>query len=90
MDPWTEPLFGQGQSGYDFKAKGIKSDISNRPINGVQGGVIMDKLGNETAKYVWHFIFEGFISVFFTLELFWDSRRGNYCKLLGFFLFLLN
>lgn len=30
--------------------------LNNIPINGVEGGVIMEKLGNETAKYVHHIL----------------------------------
>jgi len=43
MDPWTGELFGEG---------GVEKDVQspNPPISGVSGGVIMSKLGNETAK----------------------------------------
>jgi len=46
LDPWTGQLFGEG---------GVEGSLHpkldpNVPIGGVQGGVIMSKLGNETAK----------------------------------------
>jgi hypothetical protein len=43
MDPWTGELFGEG---------GVESDVHPHepPASGVAGGVIMSKLGNETAK----------------------------------------
>lgn len=56
IDPWTGQLFGEGgvegsvaaarvQAGkhFGFGAPGVKN---------AKGGVIMPKLGNETAKYV--------------------------------------
>ena len=44
FDPWTRPLFG---------LEGNLHPKLDRPaqIGGVAGGVIMSKLGNETAKY---------------------------------------
>jgi hypothetical protein len=44
IDPWTGELFGEG---------GVEKDVQSRrrpPTSGVSGGVIMPKLGNETAK----------------------------------------
>lgn len=44
-DPWTGQLFGEG---------GLEGKLHSNPpakIGGVSGGVIMSKLGNETAKY---------------------------------------
>jgi len=43
MDPWTGELFGEG---------GVEKDVQSHrpPTSGVSGGVIMSKLGNETAK----------------------------------------
>jgi hypothetical protein len=44
-DPWTGQLFGEG---------GLEGKLHPNPpakIGGVAGGVIMSKLGNETAKY---------------------------------------
>ncbi|KAF9075612.1 ERV/ALR sulfhydryl oxidase domain-containing protein [Rhodocollybia butyracea] len=52
MDPWTEPLFGQEQLEPNSGGQGVKNEILNIPVNGVHGGVIMDKLGNETAKAI--------------------------------------
>jgi FAD-linked sulfhydryl oxidase len=48
LDPWTGQLFGEG---------GLEGNLRpkldpNARIGGVEGGVIMSKLGNETAKYV--------------------------------------
>ena len=48
MDPWSGQLFGEG---------GVERNLHpkvdpNARISGVKGGVIMSKLGNETAKYV--------------------------------------
>ncbi|KAF8190839.1 ERV/ALR sulfhydryl oxidase domain-containing protein [Pholiota molesta] len=37
MDPWSGQLFGEG-------------GVQPPPVSGVKGGVIMSKLGNETAK----------------------------------------
>lgn len=47
IDPWTGELFGEG---------GLEGNLHskldpNLRIGGVKGGVIMSKLGNETAKY---------------------------------------
>jgi FAD-linked sulfhydryl oxidase len=47
LDPWTGELFGEG---------GVEKDVQRVPAKGVSGGVIMSKLGNETAKYVLRFI----------------------------------
>jgi hypothetical protein len=44
MDPWTGDLFGEG---------GVEKDLQPQrpvPTAGISGGVIMSKLGNETAK----------------------------------------
>jgi hypothetical protein len=48
FDPWTRVLFGEG---------GLEGNLHQKhdpptQIGGVAGGVIMSKLGNETAKYV--------------------------------------
>lgn len=48
LDPWTGQLFGEG---------GLEGNLHpkldpNARIGGVEGGVIMSKLGNETAKCV--------------------------------------
>ncbi|KAF8963567.1 ERV/ALR sulfhydryl oxidase domain-containing protein [Flammula alnicola] len=47
IDPWTGQLFGEG--GVE---KMLQSQVCAQPpvISGVKGGVIMSKLGNETAK----------------------------------------
>ncbi|KAH6885482.1 ERV/ALR sulfhydryl oxidase domain-containing protein [Coprinopsis sp. MPI-PUGE-AT-0042] len=45
IDPWTGQLFGEG--GVE---KSLHTDGSKGPIAGVEGGVIMGKLGNATAK----------------------------------------
>ena len=44
FDPWSRRLFGEG---------GLEGNLHDPPaqIGGVAGGVIMSKLGNETAKY---------------------------------------
>jgi len=49
IDPWTGQLFGEG--GVEQM---LQSQVCNNPpkIGGVKGGVIMSKLGNETAKCV--------------------------------------
>ncbi|KAE9394793.1 FAD-dependent thiol oxidase [Gymnopus androsaceus JB14] len=48
MDPWTGQIFAEGSS---HSVTPSNSQIFNNiPINGVEGGVIMEKLGNETAK----------------------------------------
>lgn len=44
IDPWTGDLFGEGGVEKDLHAYPAK------PAQGVQGGVIMSKLGNATAK----------------------------------------
>lgn len=49
---YFDPLTGKLFDGY-----GVEKDLNNlrengAPITGVDGGVIMSKLGNETAKYV--------------------------------------
>ncbi|KAF9012556.1 ERV/ALR sulfhydryl oxidase domain-containing protein [Cyathus striatus] len=43
IDPWTQQIFGEG---------GVEKhvDLSSVSNNGVEGGVIMSRLGNETAK----------------------------------------
>ncbi|KAJ3980787.1 ERV/ALR sulfhydryl oxidase domain-containing protein [Lentinula detonsa] len=51
VDPWTDRLFGEAQPGSESHTE--DQDSKNTfpvPINGVEGGVIMEKLGNETAK----------------------------------------
>ncbi|KAH6910258.1 ERV/ALR sulfhydryl oxidase domain-containing protein [Coprinopsis sp. MPI-PUGE-AT-0042] len=45
IDPWTGQFFGEG--GVE---KSLHTDGSKGPIAGVEGGVIMGKLGNATAK----------------------------------------
>ncbi|KAI0343550.1 hypothetical protein BDW22DRAFT_1406779 [Trametopsis cervina] len=46
MDPWTGDLFGEGGVEKDLHAKPPSDDVSRV----AQGGVIMGKLGNATAK----------------------------------------
>ena len=46
IDPWTGQLFSQG---------GLEHELHPNPTTrtgGIKGGVIMSKLGNETAKYL--------------------------------------
>lgn len=43
LDPWTGQLFGEG---------GLEGNLHPKQTGGIKGGVIMSKLGNETAKYV--------------------------------------
>ncbi|KAF5322513.1 hypothetical protein D9619_001583 [Psilocybe cf. subviscida] len=47
IDPWTGQLFGEG--GVE-KTLQSQSHGTQQKISGVKGGVIMSKLGNETAK----------------------------------------
>lgn len=44
MDPWTGELFGEGS------VRKTSEHYEVPPISGVEGGVIMSKLGNATAK----------------------------------------
>jgi len=44
IDPWTGQLFGEG--GVENSEKNVK----NPTFTGLEGGAIMGKLGNETAK----------------------------------------
>ncbi|KAF4620936.1 hypothetical protein D9613_001097 [Agrocybe pediades] len=44
IDPWTGQLFGEG--GVEHS----ENDIKTPPVTGLEGGVIMGKLGNATAK----------------------------------------
>ena len=47
FDPWTRRIFGEGGLEVNLHPKlGAPAQIG-----GVAGGVIMSKLGNETAKY---------------------------------------
>lgn len=46
IDPWTGELFGEGGVEKMFHAQ----PITNVATGGSEGGVIMTKLGNETAK----------------------------------------
>ena len=53
IDPWTDQVFGEG--GVENM---LHPSLSPKPaVGGVKGGVIMAKLGNETAKYVHSFFF---------------------------------
>lgn len=47
IDPWTGQIFGDGGIDYYLHPKLIPDPL----VGGVKGGVIMSKLGNETAKY---------------------------------------
>jgi hypothetical protein len=47
FDPWTRRLFGEGGL-EDYLHSKLDTPVQ---IGGVTGGVIMSKLGNETAKY---------------------------------------
>ena len=47
FDPWTRRLFGEGGMEGNLHPK-LEPPVQ---IGGVSGGVIMSKLGNETAKY---------------------------------------
>ncbi|KAJ3879021.1 ERV/ALR sulfhydryl oxidase domain-containing protein [Lentinula edodes] len=51
VDPWTDQLFGEVQPGTDSYnvPQGLKTAL-NIPSSAIEGGVIMEKLGNETAK----------------------------------------
>ncbi|KAI6115237.1 ERV/ALR sulfhydryl oxidase domain-containing protein [Pisolithus croceorrhizus] len=54
IDPWTGELWGEGGVGKDWRlypvhSKGHGSEHSGT-AGGIEGGVIMSKLGNETAK----------------------------------------
>ena len=52
IDPWTGQLFGEGGVEKTLKSLHLSgNDTIPKPIVGVEGGVIMAKLGNETAKY---------------------------------------
>ena len=51
FDPWTRRLFGEGELEGNLHPK-LRVNPSPH-IGGVAGGVIMSKLGNETAKYAW-------------------------------------
>lgn len=52
IDPWTGQLFGEGGVEKTLKSLHLSgNDAIPKPIVGVEGGVIMAKLGNETAKY---------------------------------------
>ena len=51
FDPWTRRLFGEGELEGSLHPK-LRVNPSTH-IGGVAGGVIMSKLGNETAKYAW-------------------------------------
>jgi len=52
IDPWTGQLFGEGGVEKTFKSLHLsENDVVPNPIVGVEGKVIMTKLGNETAKY---------------------------------------
>lgn len=79
IDPWTGQLFGEGgveKTWHPSKLPG--KDNSPMPVAGVGGGVIMSKLGNETAKYV-HVI--GAAEMVLTeTEQRWVELHGNYCK----------
>ncbi|KAJ3752314.1 ERV/ALR sulfhydryl oxidase domain-containing protein [Lentinula raphanica] len=51
VDPWTDQLFGGVQSEPEIISKPQNTkNTFDIPISGVEGGVIMEKLGNETAK----------------------------------------
>ena len=48
IDPWTGQLFGEGGVEKMFYSK--TETTQGKEIKGVEGGVIMGKLGNATAK----------------------------------------
>ena len=50
IDPWTGDLFGEGS------VHKISEHYEVPPISGVEGGVIMSKLGNATAKLALFFL----------------------------------
>lgn len=54
IDPWSDNLFHEGTP--DLVTLPNSKILNNVPINGVEGGVIMEKFGNETAKYVHHIL----------------------------------
>jgi len=51
IDPWTGQLFGEGGVEKTLKSYLPMNNSIPKPIVGVEGGVIMTKLGNETTKY---------------------------------------
>lgn len=80
IDPWTGQLFGEG--GVE---KSSKTGSNTPVIGGVHGEVIMGKLGNATAKFVYPSFFctaggSLLISMFVHLEQLLVERRGNYCE----------
>ncbi|KAF9444054.1 hypothetical protein P691DRAFT_737042 [Macrolepiota fuliginosa MF-IS2] len=51
IDPWTGQLFGEGGVEKTWHPSNVPGkDHPPMPVVGVEGGVIMSKLGNETAK----------------------------------------
>ncbi|KAL9712215.1 hypothetical protein Ac2012v2_005293 [Leucoagaricus gongylophorus] len=50
IDPWTGQLFGEGGVEKTLKSYLPMNNSIPKPIVGVEGGVIMTKLGNETTK----------------------------------------
>ena len=51
FDPWTKRLFGEGEGGLKGNLHPKLRVNPPTQIGGISGGVIMSKLGNETAKY---------------------------------------
>lgn len=47
IDPWSGQFFGEGGVERTLHSEDLKAHRAS-----VKGGVIMSKLGNETAKYV--------------------------------------
>jgi hypothetical protein len=50
IDPWTGQLFGEGGVEKTWHPSNAHEKGKTLSIAGVDGGVIMSKLGNETAK----------------------------------------
>jgi hypothetical protein len=76
----TGTFFGNGSVEKEYHALPI--DVHDRPLAlpHATGGVIMSKLGNETAKWARFCSRSAKNTQHGTIELPWDVLRGNYCK----------
>ena len=74
VEPWTGDWFGEG---------GVEQDPHVYPASaaaGVHGEVIMEKLGNATAKYASSVSILHCTDNSRLIELSWAGLPGNFCK----------
>ena len=80
FDPWTRRLFGEGEGGLEGNLHPKLRVNPPTQIGGITGGVIMSKLGNETAKYAENHPLIALYLLIFTEGQHSVVLHGSYCE----------